>query len=241
MKRLAVFDVDGTLADGFGGIDFVEYLTDEGTFPKRVFDEFIDYAKAYEEGRISYNELMLAATEKYCEGMAGLPVKEVKEAAKKFSEKNAKNIYPYAKELIELFGKEYGYTTVLVSGSAIEVVEPFRRIVGADIAFASAAEHDGKKYIGKMSIDMSANSKKADVLYLVAEKYRTTFDGSFGFGDTENDIPMLEEVWYPVALNPSNALREHADEKGWLILKNGDDVVGAVRDKIRMYESCRLR
>ena len=54
-------------------------------------------------------------------------------------------------------------------------------------------------------------------------------DKFIGFGDTEQDIPILESVKVPVAINPNKELESAATEKGWKILRETDDVVEEVR------------
>ena len=43
-------------------------------------------------------------------------------------------------------------------------------------------------------------------------------DDSWFYSDSHNDIPLLEHVAHPVAVDPDNALRRHAEQKGWAVI-----------------------
>ena len=51
------------------------------------------------------------------------------------------------------------------------------------------------------------------VLEETIQRYGLTSEGSFAFGDTEHDLPMLEAVENPVALNPNDMLRKEAEKE----------------------------
>jgi HAD superfamily hydrolase (TIGR01490 family) len=45
------------------------------------------------------------------------------------------------------------------------------------------------------------------------------FERSFFYSDSHNDIPLLEKVTDPIATNPDDTLRAHAQARGWRILE----------------------
>jgi phosphoserine phosphatase len=46
-------------------------------------------------------------------------------------------------------------------------------------------------------------------------QHQETLEGSWCYSDSHNDIPLLEIVDHPVAVDPDDALREHAEARGW--------------------------
>lgn len=50
------------------------------------------------------------------------------------------------------------------------------------------------------------------------ENSHETLEGSFFYSDSFNDIPLLEQVSYPYAVDPDDKLKHHALENGWPIL-----------------------
>ena len=58
----------------------------QSLFPKNVCRKFIEYVTCYEDGKISYSELMRGVTEEYPRGMEGVSVAAVQDASRIFSE-----------------------------------------------------------------------------------------------------------------------------------------------------------
>ena len=62
----------------------------------------------------------------------------------------------------------------------------------------------------------------ADGKHVVEELLSNYDNNNFAFGDSENDIGMLERVKNPVCINPTEKLLEVAKEKGWMVVNDDD-------------------
>ena len=123
-------------------------------------------------------------------------------------------IYNEALELMEAHHRA-GDRVYLVSASPEEIVVPLAELLGADGAIASAGEVDEDgRYTGKMAFYASGSGKAEAVRALAA---RTGLDlvESWAYSDSATDLPMLETVGHPVAVNPDRALARIARERGW--------------------------
>jgi HAD superfamily hydrolase (TIGR01490 family) len=125
-------------------------------------------------------------------------------------------IYNEALELMEAHHRA-GDRVYLVSASPEEIVVPLAELLGADGAIASAGEVDEEgRYTGRMAFYASGAGKAEAIRELAA---RTDLDlaGSWAYTDSATDLPMLEAVGHPVAVNPDRSLSKVARERGWEI------------------------
>ena len=126
-------------------------------------------------------------------------------------------VYAEAAELIEQHKAE-GRRVFIVSASPFEIVEPLAEYLGADRAIASRALIDDEgRYTGEMAY-YSYGPYKAVAMQALAEEEGIDLARSFAYSDSYTDVPMLEVVGHPVAVNPDRVLRKLAEERGWEVL-----------------------
>lgn len=114
--------------------------------------------------------------------------------------------------------KAAGRDVVIVSTSGSEVVEPIAEMLGADLAVATRmAVDDGGRYTGEIEFYAYADNKAKAILEL-AETRGYDLTRSFAYSDSATDVPMLESVGHPYAVNPDRALRREAIAREWPIL-----------------------
>jgi len=110
-----------------------------------------------------------------------------------------------------------GRDVVIVSSSGSELVEPIGRMLGADHVIATRmVERDGR-YTGEIDFYAYGPAKAAAVRRIAArEGY--DLEQSSAYSDSFTDLPMLEAVGHPHAVNPDRALRREAVARGWPVL-----------------------
>ncbi len=125
-------------------------------------------------------------------------------------------VYDEAVELIESH-QEAGRRVYLVSASPEEIVLPLARHLGVDDAIATRARTDPTgRYTGEVEF-YSAGEQKVEAITEHAERHDLDLDSSFAYSDSITDLPMLESVGHPVAVNPDRALLKEATDRGWEI------------------------
>jgi HAD superfamily hydrolase (TIGR01490 family) len=123
-------------------------------------------------------------------------------------------IYAEALELMETH-RAAGDRVYLVSAAPEEVVEPMAELLGVDRAICSRAEVDGGGcYTGRMAF-YADGPHKAEAVAELAAASGIDLEGSFAYSDSINDLPMLEAVGHPVAVNADRALSRLARARGW--------------------------
>ena len=125
-------------------------------------------------------------------------------------------IYAEAIELIDQH-RAAGRRTYIVSASPEEIVQPLAEYLGVDGAIASRAvvDLDGR-YTGEMAF-YNYGPFKADAIRSLVLFESIDLSGSYAYSDSYTDVPMLEAVGHPVAVNPDRVLARLARERGWEI------------------------
>lgn len=110
-----------------------------------------------------------------------------------------------------------GRDVVVVSASGEEIVAPIARALGATHAMATRMVVEDGKYTGEIEFYCFGEGKAAAVRELASlEGY--PMEHCYAYSDSITDLPMLEEVGHPCAVNPDRALRKEAAVRGWPVL-----------------------
>lgn len=127
-------------------------------------------------------------------------------------------IYAEALDLIE-HHRAAGRRVYLISASPLEIVEPLAEYLAVDGAIASQAVVDAdNRYTGAMAF-YCYGPYKADAMRELARSERLDLAASYAYSDSYTDLPMLEVVGHPVAVNPDRVLGRLARERDWPALE----------------------
>ena len=125
-------------------------------------------------------------------------------------------VYDEALDLIRMHQAE-GRRVYLISASPEEIVAPLARHLGVDEAIATRAELDDEgRYTGTVEF-YAYGPYKAEAMERHAELLGIDLASSYAYSDSVTDLPMLEAVGHPVAVNPDRELEREATERGWEI------------------------
>jgi HAD superfamily hydrolase (TIGR01490 family) len=123
-------------------------------------------------------------------------------------------IYAEALDLITEHQRE-GRIVVIVSASPQEIVSPLAGYLGVDRSIASRAKLDAEgRYSGEMEYD-AFGPAKVDAMRALADELGVDLAASYAYSDSATDLPMLEAVGHPVAVNPDRELLRVAHNRGW--------------------------
>jgi HAD superfamily hydrolase (TIGR01490 family) len=138
-------------------------------------------------------------------------------------------IYAEALDLIEEH-KRAGRKTVIISSSPIETVEAIGDQLGVDDVIATRARVDADgRYTGELEF-YAYGPFKAEAIREMAVQEGIDLASSYAYSDSITDLPMLELVGHPVAVNPDRELARVARERGWDVLEFARPV--RLRDRV---------
>jgi HAD superfamily hydrolase (TIGR01490 family) len=122
-------------------------------------------------------------------------------------------IYAEALELV-FAHREAGRWIVIVSSSPVEIVEPLANMLRVDRFIATRPSVEDGKYTGELDF-YAYGPFKAEAMKELAEELGIDLANSYAYSDSVTDLPMLEAVGHPVAVNPDKELRRIASEREW--------------------------
>jgi len=222
-RKLAVFDIDGTIFRKNLHFELINELSWINVFPRKVRDQIVSLYTNWLEHKGTYESYRLGLVDLFETHIKGCKKEDVLRASEMVISFHKDRTYIFAEKLIRKL-REENYHIIAISGSPIEIVEEYnKKHLNFDKVFGSVYETEGDVYTGKYVDEPIKN--KGEVVKKYSQENGFSLEGSYGIGDTESDASFLDLVEYPIAFNPNENLREIAKEKGWRIVVEKKDVI----------------
>jgi HAD superfamily hydrolase (TIGR01490 family) len=125
-------------------------------------------------------------------------------------------VYAEARRLVETH-REAGRDVIIVSTAGQEMVRPIGAMLGATGIIATRMRLADGRYTGEVEFYAYGEAKAHRMRELASER-GYDLASCFAYSDSATDLPMLEAVGYPHAVNPDRELRRVAKERGWPVL-----------------------
>ena len=223
-RRVAVFDVDGTIFRSSLLIQLVNKLIEKGAFPEEA-------AKVFERAHIKwldregdYEEYIQAVVTAFQKHLKGVHYGVLSDTSRDVVDLQWKRVYRYTRDLLgELKGS--GYYLLAVSHSPKTILDKFCPRLGFNKAYGMVYEIGPQECFTGVVVDQHLILNKANILKRAVEKENLSLKGSIGVGDTESDIAFLEMVARPICFNPNQKLYRYAKRMGWKVVVERKDVV----------------
>ena len=211
----AFFDLDKTIIARAGSLALSrtfmrEGLIGRGTLLKSMYAQLVFQLMGADEDKM---DRMRAEAAKLTAGWEVEKVRSV--VAEVLEELISPLMYAEALELIHDH-RAAGRLVCIVSSSPEEVVEPLAEMLHVDRWIATKPGISEGLYTGDLDF-YCYGPNKADAIRDLAVELGIDLEGSFSYSDSVTDLPMLEVVGHPIAVNPDRELRKVALDRGWRI------------------------
>lgn len=224
-RKLAIFDIDGTIFRSSLLIELVNGLIEEDIFPKKVYKEIEKDYFSWLDRKGSYDNYINQVLKIFLANIKGCKEEDLKKVVKKVIFLQRDHVYRYTRKLIKEL-KEKGYFLLAISGSPIPIVSEFSVYNKFDAFYGSQYETKKGVFTGKIIQAPVQEGKKLIIKeFLKFSKIKFDLKNSIAIGDTASDIPILEMVGKPIAFNPNLGLTKYARKKKWKIIVERKDVV----------------
>jgi HAD superfamily hydrolase (TIGR01490 family) len=210
---LAIFDLDNTLIGGDSDYLWGEFLCDEGIITDREsFQKMNDYFyHQYEIGELD----IYAWAEFSFKVLSEHSFDKLNQLRKDFMETKIRPIFlEKAQNCIDNH-KKNGDSVLVITASNTFVTKPIVEMYGIEHLLATEPEFVSGRFTGKVSGIPCFQSGKIDNLMPWLEKNNENLIGSYFYSDSHNDLPLLELVDNPVAINGDPILIAAANDNGW--------------------------
>ncbi|MFI1254560.1 HAD family hydrolase [Streptomyces netropsis] len=215
-RTAAFFDLDKTVIAKSSTLTFSKSFYQGGLINRRAVlrTAYIQFVFLVGGADHDQMERMRQYLSELCRGWNVQQVREI--VAETLHELIDPIIYDEAASLIEEHHTA-GRDVVIVSTSGAEVVEPIGELLGADRVVATRMVVKDGAFTGEVEY-YAYGPTKAEAIRELAESEGYDLARCYAYSDSATDIPMLESIGHPHAVNPDRALRREAIARDWPIL-----------------------
>ncbi len=228
LKKLAIFDIDGTIFRSSLVIELSHALVEAGIFPQVAKKEIEKEYLAWLDRKGSYEAYIDKVVKIYVKHITGKRYTLVKKVADLVINYQKDRVYRFTRDLIKKFKKQ-GFYLVAISGSPSYIVSSYAKTIGFDLCFGTELEVINEKFTGK-AVSLDSAFHKSKIVKSLATELNVDLKNSIAVGDTESDVAMLSLVGKPLAFNPNLQLTRVAKKNGWKIVVERKNVIFEVKD-----------
>ncbi len=213
--ELAIFDLDNTLLAGDSDHLWGRYLVDAGLVNGDDYHrENERFYQEYKDGTLDILEFLRFSLQP----LSAYPRAALEMHREQFvNQRIVPLITKVARQLISQH-REQGRFCLIITATNRFVTEPIAAALGVDELIATEPEQHGDRFTGNVSgtpcFQMGKVTRLQD--WMAARGHNLA--GSWFYSDSHNDLPLLEQVTHPVAVDPDETLEVHAQFKGWPII-----------------------
>lgn len=216
---IALFDLDNTLLADDSDYLWGCFLVEQGIVDGRTYEatnqRFYDQYKA---GVLDIHEFL----DFQLRPLAEHPMAVLEGWRQRYLEEKIEPILlPKAQALIEKH-RLAGDRLAIITATNRFLTAPIARLYGIDELLATTPEISNGRYTGKITGVPCFREGKVTLLQDWLLQNETTLDDSWFYSDSHNDLPLLEKVSNPVAVDPDEILERHALDNGWPVISLRD-------------------
>ncbi|MCY0924049.1 haloacid dehalogenase-like hydrolase [Streptomyces sp. H27-G5] len=212
--RLAVFDIDGTLADGILATPLPALLFQEGLCDPDGYRRLRDYLDTIGAQGLERPDALAGAYELYAAMLTGTATPAVRSLVRRLWLQRRHLMFTFARPLLATLHAQ-GYTTALLSSGPQELVEHVAQHLGVPTSWGTCLATCDSAYTGQVAVRVAG--RKGELLqHAFHDTGPVDWARSIAVGNSAADIDLLTTVGRPVAFEPTAALHRHARIQGWL-------------------------
>jgi len=216
---LAIFDLDNTLISIDSDHAWGEFLLEQGAVDPVAYREANDRFMAdYQAGTLDMAEFLAVALKPLAENT---PEQLAAWHQQFMVSKIEPHILPKAEELLARH-RTSGDTLLIITATNRFITAPIAERLGVDHLIAVDPERIDGRYTGRVQGVPSYREGKVTRLQQWLSEQDLTMEGAWFYSDSHNDLPLLEEVDHPVAVDPDDTLRNVAEQRQWRIMSLRD-------------------
>ena len=219
-ERLALFDLDNTLLAGDSDFEWAQFLIEKRVLDREVYEARNQgFYEQYKRGVLDIREFL----DFQLKPLSRHPRAVLDAWHREFM---SRKILPIIRSTARaLVARHAGDLRILISATNTFVTRPIAAELGIPELIATEPEERDGEFTGGVSGTPCFREGKVERLkaWLAARgKTLASFSESWFYSDSLNDLPLLSLVSHPVAVDPDDTLRAHAERRGWPVITLGD-------------------
>jgi len=214
-SSLALFDLDNTLLGGDSDYLWGQFLVEQGIVDANEYETANrKFYEDYQRGSLDIHEFLQFALKP----LSLHPAKFLYRLRERFiKEKIEPIVLPAAKALVECH-RNRGDQLVIITATNAFVTKPIAELFGIDDLIATQPELIEERFTGGFIGIPCFREGKVKRLNHWLHAHRLDTSTATFYSDSHNDLPLLNQVGHPVAVDPDEQLELTARQKSWPVL-----------------------
>ncbi len=222
--KLALFDLDHTLLDGDSDSLWGRFLVKQGVVdPEEYRREGARYMAAYRAGDLDIHEFLAFGLRP----LRDHTPEQLEAWRTTFMRDCVLPRIPSASRALLRRHRDLGHTLAIITATNGFIAAPVAQEFGVDALIATEAEKDGARFTGRVAGVPCFREGKVQKLEAWLQHMDGVPEERWFYSDSHNDLPLLERVEHPVAVNPDEVLAKTAAERGWPVMRLKLDTASA--------------
>lgn len=212
---VALFDLDNTLLAGDSDYEWGCFLADQGVVDREQYlAANRHFYQQYQAGTLDIQEFLAFQLHPLTQHDAAT-LQRLRAA---FVEERIRPIVlPAARELVERH-RAQGDVPVIITATNRFITEPVAALLGVEHLLATEPEYTDGRYTGRVAGTPCFQGGKVERLQAWLDAQGLDWPGSWFYSDSHNDLPLLERVDHPVAVDPDPVLARRAWDRCWPVI-----------------------
>lgn len=217
---LALFDLDNTLLSDDSDYRWGQFLVEKQLIDSEEHSKKNKaFYQQYSDGVLDIHEFCTFSFE----FLSNNSMEDLATLHEEFMETQIKASMSSKSKALIAQHKAMDHTLMVITATNSFVTRPIVSAFGIDKLIATEPQIENGRYTRKIEGVPSFKEGKVTRLNAWLDKNNETLEDSYFYSDSHNDLPLLELVTHPVAVDPDPKLREVAESKGWDIISLIDD------------------
>ena len=216
--QLALFDLDNTLIAGDSDYEWTQHLITKGILDRDAFERRnAEFFEQYKRGTLNIFEFL----DFQLRALADNPRRDLDTWHAEFMAERIQPMIGHAARALVARHMAAGDLCAIVTATNSFVTGPIAREFGIPHLIATVPAQESGEFTGKPRGTPAFREGKIERVEAWLESlgmWWSTFEKSWFYSDSLNDLPLLSRVSDPVAVDPDATLRAHAEAQGWTVL-----------------------
>lgn len=216
--NLALFDLDNTLLSGDSDFEWSQFLVDQGILDRELFEaKNLAFYEQYKAGTLNIEEFL----EFQLKPLSRHSRKMLDGWHEEFMRIKVRPMMGVKAQALVEKHRVAGDICMIVTATNSFVTAPIAREFGIEHLIATDPEHKNGEFTGGVAgVPSFREGKVVRMEQWLAERGWGwgSFEKSWFYSDSLNDLPLLAKVQHPVAVDPDATLRAYAEKQGWPVI-----------------------
>lgn len=216
--NLVLFDLDNTLLNGDSDFEWSQFLIDQGVLDRELFEaQNLAFYQQYKAGTLDIHAFL----DFQLKPLSRHTRQELNSWHEQFMQQKVRHMMTDPAQQLVTRHRAAGDVCVIITATNSFVTAPIARTFGVEHLIATEPEQKDGEFTGRVDGVPCFREGKITRLenWMAGHGWNwSSFSDSWFYSDSLNDLPLLGKVKHPVAVDPDDTLRAHAEKKGWPII-----------------------